>query len=130
MTWARGDAFDISMALVSLLLGGGYDAYCVCGTAPKSITNGTQNSRIPRLACEDEDEGLTKIKADIRGAEEPRDLVTLEDVDDDEWTPESDDEDVPLHGVHCWVAVKRGKRNVGRDFYIEPSTGRESRRRR
>jgi len=33
-----GDSFDFSIALCSLLLGAGYDAYVVIGTAPKHIT--------------------------------------------------------------------------------------------
>lgn len=34
----RGDAFDLSLLLASLLLGGGYDAYVVVGTAPAWVT--------------------------------------------------------------------------------------------
>lgn len=36
--WRRGDSFDLSLALCSLLIGNGLDAYCVCGYAPKWIT--------------------------------------------------------------------------------------------
>lgn len=38
LLWQAGDSFDFSIALCSLLLGAGYDAYVVIGTAPKYIT--------------------------------------------------------------------------------------------
>ena len=36
--WQTGDAFDFAIVLCSLLIGTGYDAYVVYGTAPKEIT--------------------------------------------------------------------------------------------
>ena len=33
----RGDCFDFSMTLCSMLIGAGYDAYVVCGYAPKRV---------------------------------------------------------------------------------------------
>jgi len=36
--WQGGDCFDFAIVLCSLLLGTGYDAYVVYGTAPKNIT--------------------------------------------------------------------------------------------
>lgn len=36
--WKKGDCFDLSILLCSLLIGVGYDAYCVIGTAPHEIT--------------------------------------------------------------------------------------------
>lgn len=36
--WQRGDCFDMSILLASLLIGYGYDAYVVYGRAPKFIT--------------------------------------------------------------------------------------------
>jgi hypothetical protein len=38
LQWQAGDAFDFSIVLCSLLIGCGYDAYCVYGAAPKQIT--------------------------------------------------------------------------------------------
>lgn len=35
LSWQAGDSFDFAIALVSLLIGVGYDAYCVSGFAPK-----------------------------------------------------------------------------------------------
>lgn len=36
--WQKGDCFDMSILLCSLLIGVGYDAYCIYGIAPKEIT--------------------------------------------------------------------------------------------
>lgn len=38
MKWQAGDCFDFAIALCSLLIGTGYNAYVVYGTAPKNIT--------------------------------------------------------------------------------------------
>lgn len=38
LDWQQGDSFDFSIVLCSLLIGAGYDAYCVYGAAPKYIT--------------------------------------------------------------------------------------------
>jgi hypothetical protein len=38
LTWQEADSFDFAIVLCSLLLGCGYDAYVVYGTAPKEIT--------------------------------------------------------------------------------------------
>ncbi len=37
--WQKGDSFDISIVLASLLIGVGYDAYCVYGLAPREVTS-------------------------------------------------------------------------------------------
>ena len=38
LDWQAGDCFDCSIVLCSLLIGAGYDAFVVYGTAPKFIT--------------------------------------------------------------------------------------------
>lgn len=38
LEWQDGDCFDFAIALCSLLIGAGYDAYVCYGTAPKEIT--------------------------------------------------------------------------------------------
>ncbi|EFJ23290.1 flagella associated protein 50 [Selaginella moellendorffii] len=40
--WQRGDCFDFSIALASLLIGARYDAYCVAGYAPLFLTSNNQ----------------------------------------------------------------------------------------
>ena len=39
LTWQAGDCFDFSIVLCSMLIGAGYDAFVVYGTAPKFITS-------------------------------------------------------------------------------------------
>jgi hypothetical protein len=38
LDWQKGDSFDFSILLCSLLIGVGYDAYVIYGTAPRRIT--------------------------------------------------------------------------------------------
>lgn len=38
LRWQEGDCFDMSILLVSILIGNGYEAYCVYGYAPKAVT--------------------------------------------------------------------------------------------
>ena len=43
LSWQAGDAFDIAIALVSVLIGVGYDAYVCIGYAPKAVTKDDQS---------------------------------------------------------------------------------------
>jgi hypothetical protein len=52
--WQKGDCFDISILLSSLLIGVGYDAYCVYGIAPKEIT--TKNEAL--MECDFLNKGM------------------------------------------------------------------------
>jgi len=69
LQWQAGDSFDFSIALCSLLIGTGYDAYCVYGTAPKEITT--------------RDESLMKcpISTEINDLEDKEDPLLDEDED-------------------------------------------------
>lgn len=42
MQWAKADCFDYAIVLASLLLGVGYNAFCIVGYAPKTITTNNQ----------------------------------------------------------------------------------------
>ena len=44
--WQAGDCFDMSILLASLLIGVGYNAYCVCGYAPEWIANNDQSKTV------------------------------------------------------------------------------------
>merc|ERR1719277_2804484 len=56
LKWQAGDCFDLSMALCSLLIGVGYDAYCVSGFAPRFITTRNEaRSACPQLEWEHEE---------------------------------------------------------------------------
>lgn len=38
LAWQKGDCFDFAILLCSMLIGVGYDAYCVYGIAPREVT--------------------------------------------------------------------------------------------
>ena len=44
--WQTGDCFDFAIVLSSLLIGVGYDAYVVYGTAPKQITTKDESDMV------------------------------------------------------------------------------------
>jgi hypothetical protein len=148
--WQKGDCFDMSILLCSLLIGVGYNAFCIYGLAPKEIT--TKNESL--MECkflneglideheeyEQEEEGVTELfrRIDRRGkiisnfetTEERRKRAYEEEIrrkgleiDDDE--PDELAPDLYLNRrVHCWVYLRKGKRGVSRDLFIEPTTGR------
>ena len=47
LDWQAGDSFDFSIVLCSLLIGVGYEAFVVYGTAPKRITTKDES----RMEC-------------------------------------------------------------------------------
>lgn len=44
--WQTGDCFDFAIVLASLLIGVGYNAYVVYGTAPKEITTRDESDMV------------------------------------------------------------------------------------
>ena len=44
--WQTGDCFDFAIVLASLLIGVGYNAYVVYGTAPKEITTKDESDMV------------------------------------------------------------------------------------
>jgi len=52
LDWQQGDSFDFSIVLCSLLIGAGYDAYCVYGAAPKYITTKDESLMDPPFSLE------------------------------------------------------------------------------
>jgi hypothetical protein len=147
--WQKGDCFDVSIFLCSLLIGVGYDAYCVIGRAPSEITlkneglmeNPHLNVGLKDLEYKKEEipppEFSTykiherekavsafdrdEINEKLRIEEE--DLIKNNVLGDDEPDRLPPDQ---FEGkrVHCWVLVKKGLRGVDKHYYIEPSTGR------
>merc|ERR1719379_2810911 len=113
LKWQAGDCFDMSITLCSLLLGVGYDAYCVSGFAPRFIT--TRNEA--RSTCPLLEEDFTA--KDTSGPDEEDEMKS--DSDDD---PSSDEDEYENQRIHCWVLVRKGSREVAEDMYIEPTTGR------
>ncbi|XP_043937261.1 dynein regulatory complex subunit 7 isoform X2 [Protopterus annectens] len=147
----QGNCFDYSVLLCSLLIGAGYDAYCVSGYAIKEICLMDESREIcPLLMAKEEKETEEKkvttkkyaVKpprdlqskfeqqqeakrlAEMKAAEEKKQLEEEKRIAELE-KPEHD----PLYGlrVHCWVLVLAGKREVAEHFFIDPFTGQSYR---
>lgn len=145
LKWQQGDCFDLSIALVSLLIGVGYDAYCVSGFAPRFITTRNEaRSACPQLEWDNEDANedaeqeedefvipkKPPLKSDFMEAKkisEEVDKIRIEEEEnksDSEDDPSSDEDEYEHRRIHCWVLVRKGSREVPEDVYVEPTTGR------
>lgn len=143
-----GNCFDFSILLCSLLIGAGYDAYCVSGYATKEMCLMDETrEECPMLEKPKETPDDSKKKACTKYAvKPPRDLrskyelaqeakkeakiqAALEKAQKEAEERIAEDEKPkpdPLYGlrVHCWVLVLSGKREVPEDFFIDPFTGK------
>ncbi|XP_063266534.1 dynein regulatory complex subunit 7 isoform X3 [Prinia subflava] len=141
LKYQRGNCFDFAVLLCSLLIGAGYDAYCVHGYATLEMCSLDQTQELcPRLrkppeVPEEEDPNKYRIKyplepqskfelqqkAKEKGTESAQEEETEEEVVMEVEKPKRD----PLHGlrVHAWVLVLSGKRKVPETFFINPFTG-------
>ena len=151
INWKKGDCFDLSMLLCSLLIGVGYDAYCVIGTAPHEITLKNEalmsnpdgklgldefpEESANNAAAKEHDEyaGDKKDKPESQFDKKLCDeaIVIQRQKEFEENNILDDDEpdrlpDDPFVGkrIHCWCLIKKGPRKVKEDVFIEPSTGR------
>ncbi|CAJ1401716.1 unnamed protein product [Effrenium voratum] len=145
LNWQAGDCFDLSIALASLLIGVGYDAYCVSGFAPRFITTRNEaRSACPQLDVDieeakeedkqEEDEFVIPKKPPLRSEyleakrrAEDADIIRLQEEEmksDSEDDPSSDEDEFENRRIHCWVLVRKGAREVAEDMYLEPTTGR------
>ncbi|XP_055049255.2 dynein regulatory complex subunit 7 [Misgurnus anguillicaudatus] len=154
----RGTCFEFSCLLCSLLLGAGYDAYCVSGYASKEMCLLDQS----RQECPRQEWHIMPtphLQPQIQGNEEnqkkkmkkysvkpPPDLTSkfekhqeekriaeakatalkkqkeAEKLQEEQERPPPD----PLLGlrVHSWVLVLPGNREVTKEFFIDPLTGK------
>ncbi|XP_036753590.2 dynein regulatory complex subunit 7 isoform X1 [Manis pentadactyla] len=144
----KGNCFDFSTLLCSMLIGAGYDAYCVNGYGsldlchmdltrevcpltmkPKEKVQEEKKSppkkytvKPPRdLSSRFEQEQEKKKQEEIKAKEERR----LREEEEHLLEMENAKAD-PLHGlrVHSWVLVLSGKREVPESFFIDPFTAR------
>ncbi|XP_056106838.1 dynein regulatory complex subunit 7 isoform X2 [Rhinichthys klamathensis goyatoka] len=151
-TWVlqtqRGTCFDFSSVLCSLLLGAGYNAYCVSGYATKEMCLLDQ-SREECPLLQTQIQGKTEEpKKTLRkySVKPPRDLhssfekhqeekrqteakeaalkeqLEAERLQKEKERPPPD----PLLGlrVHSWVLVLSGNREEPENFFIDPLTGK------
>lgn len=152
LTVRSGDCLDLSIFLVSLLRGGGYNAYCVSGYAPQWITEADQSGVICPLLPDQEAIARQAAEDEVKRVEEERRVnkyailerpehksryraariqegidiaaaaVAAEEARVRKLKEKAAD---PLHGerAHAWVLVTRGRRDLTEDLFIEPTTG-------
>ncbi|XP_046848993.1 dynein regulatory complex subunit 7-like isoform X2 [Xenia sp. Carnegie-2017] len=143
----KGNCFEMSIVLCSLLIGAGYDAYCVCGYATREITLMDQTrDACPLLKLEKKEAPKEKKKEPGKyTVKPPKDLVSkfeakiaakIKEEEDalqkklmnEEAAKIAELEKPPpdkLRGLrfHCWVLVLSGKREIPESFFIESTTG-------
>ncbi|XP_032882558.1 dynein regulatory complex subunit 7 isoform X1 [Amblyraja radiata] len=143
----KGNSFDFSTLLCSILLGVGYDAYCVSGYATKEICLMDETKEICPLLQEDDKNKKKEIMPPVKKytVKPVRELQSkfeinqearrrAEKILDDEQKQKDYEEMINLkikgardvmYGlrVHCWVLVLAGKRDVPENFFIDPFTG-------
>lgn len=145
LKWQAGDCFDLSIAMCSLLIGVGYDAYCVSGFAPRYITTRNEaRSACPQLEweaeeqkveveAEDDDFVIPKkppLRSEYQEARRRAEIADKERIEeegmksDSEDDPSSDEDEFENRRIHCWVLIRKGAREVHEDLYIEATTGR------
>ncbi|XP_056595312.1 dynein regulatory complex subunit 7 [Triplophysa dalaica] len=151
-TWVvqtqKGTCFDFSCLLCSLLLGAGYNAYCVSGYASKEMCLLDQSHQEcpqlePEIQVNEDQQTQTKKKYSVKP---PRDLqssfekhqdkkrhanakaTALKKQKEAEKLQKEQERPPPdaLLGVrvHSWVLVLSGNREVPENFFIDPLTGK------
>ncbi|XP_063801875.1 dynein regulatory complex subunit 7 isoform X2 [Pseudophryne corroboree] len=135
----KGNSFDFSVLLCSLLLGAGYDAYCVSGYASRDMCLMDETQEVcPLLRKPEEKIGEAPVKPPKKySVKNPRQLVSrFEQQQEAKQEAKKEEEELrlaeaetpgpdPLYGlrVHCWVLVLSGKREVPENFFIDALTG-------
>ncbi|MCJ8734378.1 hypothetical protein PDJAM_G00234650 [Pangasius djambal] len=150
-TWVvqtrRGTCFDFSTLLCSLLLGAGYNAYCVSGYAVKEMCLlDLSNQECPLLKPQDtaeekppeEKEEVNKyrvkpareLKSTFEQRQEEKNqqehhALLAKQQEAKRVKEEQERPSDPLWGlrVHSWVLVMAGKRDILENFFINPLSG-------
>ena len=137
--WQIGDSFDLSIVLVSLLIGAGYNAYVVYGKAPRFITSKDET----RLAPPEMPDDIKIIDPELEDKEDEVEPTIKDkqvifshfDKEEKEEKEEKEKQDFERNDpfkhrrIHCWVLIKFNTKVEGGErkkelFFIEPSTGR------
>ncbi|XP_065069130.1 dynein regulatory complex subunit 7-like [Rhopilema esculentum] len=143
----KGNCFDYSILLCSLLIGNGYDAYCVSGYANRETTLMDQTREVCPMVEKHDKKLETESQKELRKytVKPPKDLQSkfelkmiakekaAEEANEKQRLQEErakiEEREKPpvdkLHGlrVHSWVLVLSGKREVPESFFIESLTG-------
>ncbi|XP_025105160.1 dynein regulatory complex subunit 7-like [Pomacea canaliculata] len=143
----KGNCFEYSTVLVSLLIAAGYDAYVVSGYAAKETCLADETREICPLLKKREEVIQEEKKKEMKkySVKPPRDLrskfilrmearkVAKKKAEEEQQKAEEEKRILelekpppdPLYGlrIHAWVLVLSGKREVAESFFIEPFTG-------
>lgn len=114
LEWYIGDCFDYSTLLVSFLIGAGYDAFVVYGTAPKYVCKKDQQV----LECPSDN---TTTHSNEEEEDSNGERKTFYDSTSSSKIPDDSNNNKNL--VHAWVLIRGGKRGLKEMTFIEPSTG-------
>ncbi|XP_030617526.1 dynein regulatory complex subunit 7-like [Delphinapterus leucas] len=143
----EGNCFDFSTLLCSVLLGAGYDAYCVYGYGSQDLCHMDLTREVCPLTVKPKEMVKEEEKAPPKkyAVKPPRDLTSRfereQEVKRQEGVKAEEEKRLkqgellaeqesaktdPLHGlrVHSWVLVLSGKREVPESFFIDPFTAR------
>ncbi|NWX91655.1 DRC7 protein, partial [Nothoprocta pentlandii] len=146
LKYQRGNCFDFSVLLCSMLIGAGYDAYCVNGYATHNICTMDETLQVcPLLRKPPEVPKEGEKKSSKYRLKPPPDLQSkfelqqeakkqaetaaardkMERKEEAKATEMEKPKRDPLYGlrVHAWVLVLSGKREVPENFFINPFTG-------
>ncbi|XP_009079990.1 PREDICTED: coiled-coil domain-containing protein lobo homolog [Acanthisitta chloris] len=143
LKYQRGNCFDFTMLLCSMLIGAGYDAYCVHGYATREICTLDQTQELCPLLRKPQEVPKEEMKSskcevrfqlDLQSKFELQQKVKQKEEIEAAQKKEREEEMAmevekpkpdPLHGlrVHTWVLVVSGKRSVPETFFINPLTG-------
>lgn len=143
----KGNCFDYSILLTSLLIGAGYDAYVVCGYATREVCNMDESRRVCPLLVKTEEKHVSAAKKEAGkyAVKPPRDLNSKYLASQEERIRKKERDELekrnkeqldaiaelekpppdPFYGlrIHSWVLVLSGKREVPESFFIEALTG-------
>ncbi|XP_039619776.1 dynein regulatory complex subunit 7 isoform X2 [Polypterus senegalus] len=142
LRFQQGTCFDFAILLCSILLGAGYNAYCVSGYAVKELCLQDQSrQQCPHIGTrKQKSQSAKKTPKSKYSVKPPKNLNSSferqqaenlaaeerkqEEAKKRELEQEQPPPD-PLHGlrVHCWVLVLAGKREIPENFFIDPLTG-------
>ncbi|NXL38037.1 DRC7 protein, partial [Glaucidium brasilianum] len=144
LKYQRGNCFDFSVLLCSMLIGAGYDAYCVHGYATREMCtlDTTQElcpllrepQEVPKNGMKKSNKYRIKPPPDLQSKFELQQEAKKAEIVAARENKEREEEKVmevekckrdPLYGlrVHAWVLVLSGKRDVPKTFFINPFTG-------
>ncbi|XP_026712561.1 dynein regulatory complex subunit 7 isoform X2 [Athene cunicularia] len=146
LKYQRGNCFDFSVLLCSMLIGASYDAYCVHGYATREmctldttlelcpLLREPQERQVPKKGMKKSNKYRVKPPPDMQSkfelqqeAKNKAEIVAARENKEGEeevMEVEKGKRD-PLYGlrVHAWVLVLSGKRDVPKTFFINPFTG-------